>query len=127
MASSSDSTLAGWPNAARVINEVGKQLQARYGAAGIPAQEIRLAAARLGDYGKDSILPSDYCYNLINRAPSSCAYPVFERVERGRYRYLGPSFAYDGPVWWKPTGGRERQVGSWRAGVCTLVEDPREK
>jgi hypothetical protein len=38
---------------------------------------IKRRAERIGGYKKDSILPSDYCYNYVNRATYSCRTPLF--------------------------------------------------
>jgi hypothetical protein len=112
-----------WPRAAQVVNEAGSNLQAQLGDV-LPKQDIDREIVRLGRYTAGGIPPADYCYNLINRAPLSFRYPVFEWVERGRYRYLGPNYPYTGPIFWRPAGG-ERQVGEWKDGTCHLREDPR--
>lgn len=105
------------------MDDVGKMLQVKYGKESIPFNAIQVAVKV---EGYRSILPSDYCYNRINRDPASFVYPLFEQVKHGEYRYLGHSFAYNGPVLWKPIGESERQVGYWKEGKCTLAEDPRQ-
>jgi hypothetical protein len=118
-------TIDHWPEAARIIKEVGERLQAQYGKNDIPAKAIKREAERVGRYKTDSVLPSDYCYNIINRASFSFKYPVFSHVGRGRYMYVGPNYAYTGPIFWTPKGEAERQVGSWQSGEYTL-DDPRK-
>ena len=116
---------ATWPRMASVVDEAGARLQAEYGAEGIPAEAFRREIERLGGYGRDSVPPSDYCYNVVNRAPPSLRHPSLLRVGRGLYRHVGPGYAYTGPIWWKPKGEEERQVGRWHEGRCLLGKDPR--
>ncbi len=87
-----------WPRMAQAVNAAGARLQAQYGEEGIPADVLAREAERLGGYGRDSVVPPDYCYNVINKAPYSFTYPVLVRVARGRYKYVGPGYAYTGPV-----------------------------
>jgi hypothetical protein len=96
---------------AKIVEEVGERLQSKYGKEPIPTSVIQREIERLGSYARGSVLPSDYCYNLLNRSPYSFKYPVFIRTERGRL--------------WKPQNGKEKQVGRWNAGKCNLDEDPR--
>jgi len=114
-----------WPGMARAVDQAGNALRARYGTSPIPAEEIRREAERIGGYRPGSVIPSDYCYNLVNRARISLTHAVLVRVGRGLYRYVGPGYAYTGPVMWRPKGGSERQVGSWTEGKCRMTEDPR--
>jgi hypothetical protein len=116
-----------WPDAAQVVNRAGKNLKPRFGGGLLTTKDIQQEIEFLskGKYKKGNILPSDYCYNLINRAPVSFRFPVFEWVEWGKYRYLGPDYNYTGPILWKPRGESERKVGEWESGVCRLWEDPR--
>ena len=120
-----DPAVAHWPKMPRMVNEAGKQLQPIYGDSGIPARELRRLAEKMGEYKAGSVLPSDYCYNMVNRATFSFLYCILVRVSNGRYKYVGPNYAYTGLVLWKPKGGQERTVGQWQAGVYVLTEDPR--
>lgn len=110
---------------ARIVEEAGRNLQSKYGEEPIPTSVIQREIERLGSYAKGSILPSDYCYNLLNSSPCSFKHPVFIRTERGRYKYVGPNYPYTGAIFWKPQNRKERQVGRWNAGKCILDEDPR--
>ncbi len=121
-----DVDVQNWPKMPQVVNEVAARLQAQYGEAGIPGEVLKRKVEEIGDYCKDSIIPSDYCYNLINKAPESFNHPIFVRVERGRYKYVGPGYRYIGSVMWKPKQERERQVGTWNGGMCDLELDPRQ-
>ena len=126
LVSSPNSARNEWPKMACAVNNAGQRLHAQYGEAGIAAEELQREAERLGGYKTGSVCPSDYCYNAINRASCSFTHPVLVRLEHGRYKYVGPNYAYEGAVFWKPKGETERQVGHWQAGICTLTEDPRK-
>ena len=118
--------MAHWPKMPRMVNEAGQRLQSRYGDIEVPGEEMRCLAEELGGYRAGSVILSDYCYNVVNRARFSFQHRVLVRSARGRYLYVGPNYAYTGPVHWKPKGGQERLVGSWSTGVCTLTDDPRK-
>lgn len=116
-----------WPKMAQGVNEAAARLHKHYGEEGIPSDVLKREIERIGGYGKDSVIPSDYCYNVINKAPFSFRYLALVRVGRGRYKYVGPNCAYSGPVMWKPKHENERQVGCWHNGECDLQQDPRQQ
>lgn len=67
---------------------------------------------------KTSVLPSDYCYNIVN-AGIDFDFHLFEynvSAKRGepQYKYLGPSFDYEGPIYWK-----DKVVGEWIRGEAS--------
>ena len=109
---------------AQTVNDAAAQLQPQY-EGGIPSDVLKREIERMGGYARGSVLPSDYCYNVINRASFSFRHTVLVREGRGMYRYVGPDNAYTGLVMWKPKQEAERQVGSWDRGVCKLEFDPR--
>jgi hypothetical protein len=115
-----------WPRAAQIVNEAGRNLQAKFGEELLTTSAIKEEILRLGEgeYEPGSIQPQDYCFNLINKAPYSFCYPMFEWVDQGQYKYLGPNYPYTGPIFWRPVEG-ERQVGEWKDGDCYLRKDPR--
>ena len=115
-----------WPQAARIVDAVGKRLQAQYGPRPLPTGVIMREVERAGGPKQGSALPSDYCYNKINAAPLAFEWHIFVEVSRGFYKHVGPGYSYTGPVRWKPADGPEREVGEWLHGVCTLRFDPRE-
>ncbi len=47
---------------------------------------------------KDSISPSDYCYNLVNKDPVSFKLHLFESLGHDEYKCLGPDYPYSGPI-----------------------------
>ncbi len=117
--------LGEWPEIARNVNQAGKNLKLQFGERLLRTEDIEREVESLGGYAPGSVLPTDYCYNRINKAPFSFRYPVFERVERGRFRYLGPHYNYTGSILWKPRGASERKMGEWKSGKFVLWEDPR--
>ena len=78
---------------------------------------------------KDSIMPSDYCYNRVNKGISfedklHKKHLLFSYVSRGVYACLGENYLYDGPVFTKPTGAKnETLVGDWNHGKFTPNEN----
>ena len=58
---------------------------------------------------KGSIIPSDYCYNLINDGIDLSRPTLFEHVGRSSYRCLGQNYPYNGNIYHK-----EQMVG-----ICT--------
>ena len=110
---------------AQTVDEAAAGLHPHYGNEGIPSDVLKREIERIGGYARDSVLPSDYCYNVINRASFSFRHPVLVKVSRGMYQYVGPNHPYTGPVMWQPKQEAERQVGSWEHGVCRLECDPR--
>ena len=109
----------------QAVNEVAERLHQQYGEEGIPSDVLKREIELIGEYGKDSIIPSDYCYNVVNKASYSFRHLVLLRVKRGRYKYVGPAYDYEGPILWKPKQMQERQVGIWHDGLPDLETDPR--
>lgn len=64
------------------------------------------------DFGvnPDSIIPSDYCYNITNNGIYNYEnyLHIFEQIQRGKYKYLGENYTYTGKVYNKGT-----PVGEW--------------
>ncbi|MGI4790147.1 MAG: DUF7225 domain-containing protein [Janthinobacterium lividum] len=117
--------LHNWPRMAQTVDEAAAGLHTQYGEKGIPSDVLKREIECIGGYGRDSVIPSDYCYNVINRAAYSFRHWVLVRVGWGRYKYVGPDDAFTGPILWKPKQEAERQVGRWSDGVCRLDFDPR--
>ena len=70
---------------------------------------------------RKSVIPSDYCYNMINADPSSFKLHGFVITSDRKYKWLGPNAPYTGPIYWKA-----EQVGQWERGQCQLRKDPRK-
>ena len=108
-----------------VVDEAGRKLNKIYENGKFAASEINKHIEKIGGYAEGSILPSDYCYNRINKAPYSCKNPSLELVEFGVYKYIGLNAKYSGIIYWKPKGGEIKKVGEWKNGAQILWEDPR--
>lgn len=63
-------------------------------------------------------LPSDHCYNCTNAGIdfSDRSHRLFEKVEQGRYKYLGPNYPYTGIVTQTNRRGKTTVFGRWENG-----------
>lgn len=68
-----------------------------------------------------TILPSDYCYNRINKGIDFTKH-VFISIG-DQYKFVGRSYPFSGPIYWSPLGSKDRVVGVWRNGRFELWED----
>ena len=79
---------------------------------------------------KGSIIPSDYCYNLVNKDKLSnrslLDFNIFEWIDSKTYIYVGRNQKYTGPIFHKIDLKLEK-VGVWENGVRTLYPDPIRK
>jgi hypothetical protein len=110
-----------WNMAAVLMNEVGKKLQAVHADGPLKKSELEDEIVSTGIYKPQSIFPSDYCYNLINKDKGSFRFPLFIWLKRGTYIHVGPYYQYTGLILWKG-----KTVGEWKNGVYVLWEDPRQ-
>lgn len=71
---------------------------------------------------RDSIIPSDYCYNLTNKGADGIRFRTWPRLfkyEGDRsYRYLGEGYPYSGKVKYSKTN---KIYGYWEDGVFEEV------
>lgn len=91
-------------------------------------QQIRkLVTNKFPDIKERGIIPTDYCYNSINKGARDWR-PLFRQIDRGEFKYLGPDSDYSGGIWWneKDKQNDKQQVGRWIDGRCELWDDPRE-
>jgi hypothetical protein len=66
------------------------------------SKEIKEMVLRLcNTFSEGSIIPSDYCYNIVNKGQADRKYCLFVQVEPGLYEYKGLNFQYSGDVTWK--------------------------
>ncbi len=83
---------------------------------------IQLVLAKF-DVNKGSIIPSDYCYNLVNldklNNPLLLEFNLFEYIEPSRYKYLGRNQKYSGQILHK-INAIYKEVGRWTNGVRKL-------
>ena len=68
---------------------------------------------------RGSVIPSDYCYNMIN-AGIRFDFHMFKSLDEGRSECLGPNCLYTGSICWK-----RAEVGRWEEGRYHLWIDPR--
>lgn len=90
---------------------------------------INLVHAKYG-VNKGSIIPSDYCYNLVNKDKLSnrtlLDFNLFKWIDSKTYVYIGKDQKYTGPIFHK-IDLKYEQVGYWTDGVRTLESGPKRK
>lgn len=82
----------------------------------ISSQELKALIDARFDTNFSSVIPSDYCYNRVNKGIAFLKYPrLFAYIGRGMYKCLGENYPYDGPVYAQPKGSKtEMIVGTWK-------------
>ena len=101
----------------RALERIGRELREVHGENPIPRDEIVRRVAEACDCARGSVIPSDYCYDRINDGVRPAEHvPMFERIGRGLYKFLGRNYPYDGPLIHYPKDGPPRQVGQWVKG-----------
>lgn len=73
-------------------------------------EAVDMVLAAYPGTNRTSVLPSDYCYNIVNRGIPFRTH-FFEYIDGGSYKVLGPGYPYVGPITW-----RGEVVGEWKAG-----------
>ncbi|WP_045222641.1 endonuclease NucS domain-containing protein [Desulfonatronum thioautotrophicum] len=73
-------------------------------------QIIDMVQGAYPEINRTSVIPSDYCYNIINKG-IKFQFHIFEYIDKNKYKFLGADFDYDGPIYWKG-----KKVGEWREG-----------
>ena len=107
------------------LDRAGRELQAKCKQEPIPRDELCAVAAGYAGCAVSSVIPSDFSYNRVNRAPASRARPMFVQEARGLYRYVGLDYPYTGEIFWKPEDEDERVVGRSDNGITVFEYDPR--
>jgi hypothetical protein len=74
------------------IDQVGRQLQQRYGNRPIPREDIVREVVNLTGYSTSSVMPSDFCYNRTNKGARPVEYCVFLE-EAGGYHFVGRNYS----------------------------------
>ncbi|MHC1729292.1 MAG: endonuclease NucS domain-containing protein [Syntrophobacteraceae bacterium] len=87
-------------------------IKARFGEILSGRQIIDLVEAAFPGTNRTSVIPSDYCYNILNRGIKFDRH--FFEYRDGQYKILGPNYEYVGPIYWKG-----KKVGEWRKGEKT--------
>lgn len=81
--------------------------------------EIKSLLKNKYQVNEGSAIPSDYCYNLLNKGINPDKKPcLFEFKSRGKYICRGENYLYSGPVFHKG-----RIVGYYKDGKRILNED----
>lgn len=70
---------------------------------------------------QDSIRPSDYCYNRVNKGIDFFKWPrLFRYLGEGMYECLGENYPYTGDVYTREKGSKtDEVVGTWKDGAFT--------
>jgi hypothetical protein len=71
---------------------------------------IDLVMEAYPETNRASVIPSDYCYNMVN-AGINFDFHLFESLGEGQYRCLGLYYSYTGVIYWKG-----EPVGEWKDG-----------
>jgi hypothetical protein len=76
---------------------------------------------------RGNVIPSDYCYNRINKDNAKkFDFHFFEWLDDAQYLCLGPNHQYTGTIYWRPKHWKkDKAVGEWKEGSYKLWEDPR--
>ena len=85
----------------------------------ISSQELKsMVVSRFGA-NPSSIIPSDYCYNRVNKGITFLKHPrLLAHVGHGIYECLGENYPYNEPVFARPKESKsEVIVGVWENGI----------
>lgn len=75
------------------------------------------------DKKKQSVLPSDYCYNRINNGITLGKPAVFEYLGNSEYRCFGVGYPFNGSLYHQPKGQPEFVVGKCVNGVREVAPE----
>jgi hypothetical protein len=104
----------------KIKDKVLSVFQDRVGEKFLREEIIDLVVNAYPGTNRRSVIPSDYCYNMIN-VTLPFDFHIFESLDEGRYKCLGPNYPYTGLIYW-----RREQVGKWEEGRYHLRKDPRK-
>jgi len=121
-----EQAVIGMTSIGQALERAGRELQARHGSNPIPTRELTELAASYAGCSRSSVLPADFAYDRVNRGGVSRAYPMFIGEGLGYWRFVGLGYPYTGPIFWKPVGEAEREVGFSREGRTVFSYDPRK-
>jgi hypothetical protein len=102
---------------ATIKEKVIKVFQNRIGSGFLREEIIDLVVKDYSETNRASVIPSDYCYNMVN-AGINFDFHIFESLGEGRYRCLGPNHCYTGAIYWKG-----ESVGEWKDGRYRLRQN----
>lgn len=85
----------------------------------LTSKEIKNRVQNKYATNRDSIIPSDYCYNITNLGANEAHFFIY--LEHNKYHYVGEDYNYSGNIYHTPKGSKERQlVGVWENGKKRL-------
>lgn len=77
----------------------------------VSTKEIKDTITNRYKSNRDSIIPSDYCYNRWNEGLLESTPKFFEYLDRSEYRVWGEGYLFNGVVLAHPKNGDEHEVG----------------
>ncbi|MCL4503473.1 MAG: hypothetical protein M1438_16730 [Deltaproteobacteria bacterium] len=98
----------------RIKEKVINVFQSKIGEVFDREEIIDLVVNEYPETNRGSVIPSDYCYNMVN-AGINFDFHLFESLGEGRYKCLGLNQPYTGPIYWKG-----QKVGEWKDGRFRL-------
>jgi hypothetical protein len=104
----------------KIKDKVSNVFKDRVGGTFLREEIVDLVVAAYPGTNRSSVIPSDYCYNIIN-AGIKFDFHVFEYLGDAQYMCLGIDHPYSGPICWN---GEE--VGKWTEGKYELWKGPRK-
>jgi hypothetical protein len=107
------------------LYKAGEELASEYRNRAIPVREIAERTVQHSGCSWGSVIPSDHCYNLVNRSWFSRSDPFFMFEGEGEYRFVGRDYSYTGPITWRERGAEPCVVGESNAGKVRWTGDPR--
>ena len=75
-----------------------------------PYEIVDMVLQKYPDTNRSSVLPADCCYNRINKG-IKFDFHLFESLDDGSYKYLGPNYQFQGEILWKG-----KPIGEWKNG-----------
>jgi hypothetical protein len=96
-----------------IKEKVIRVLQNRMGEEFSREEIIDLICLDYPDTNRSSVMPSDYCYNMVI-AGIIFDFQMFEHLEKAQYHCLGRHYFYIGPIYWNGKQVGERQEGRFR-------------
>ena len=100
-----------------IKEKVETVFQNRIGEEFLREEIIDLVVHAYPETNRSSVIPADYCYNMVN-AGINFDFHMFESLGEGRYRCLGPHNSYTGAIYWNG-----EPVGEWRDGRYRLWQN----
>jgi hypothetical protein len=108
-----------------IKQKVENVFQNRIGEKFIRKEIIDMVVNAYPETNRGSVIPSDYCYNRINKG-IKFDFHFFKWLDDPKYLCLGSNHKYTGTIYWRPKHEKkDKPVGEWKEGLYKLWEDPR--